>query len=127
VQNSCGRTCEGYRTQATFYTDQYDAYTGVIPAERHQAITKDARKTHHIERSNNTLRQRASRLVRDTLAFSKKLANHIGAIKYFHIPSDLVVDRGASTVRGACPFIFRVHPLPSYATCQKIISTILVT
>jgi dihydroflavonol-4-reductase len=34
-------------------------------------------------RPNNTLRQRVSRLVRDTLAFSKKLANHIGAIKYF--------------------------------------------
>jgi hypothetical protein len=44
-----------------------------------------------------------------------------------HIPSDLVVDRGASTVRGACPVIFRVHPLPSYATCQKIISTISVS
>jgi len=29
------------------------------------------------------MRQRVSRLVRDTLAFSKKLANHIGAIKYF--------------------------------------------
>ncbi len=45
-------------------------------------------------------------------------------ITYIHIPSDLVVDRGASTVRGACPVIFRVHPLPSYATCQKINSTI---
>ncbi len=44
--------------------------------------------------------------------------------KLLHIPSDLVVDRGASTVRGACPVIFRVHPLPSYATCQKINSTI---
>jgi nicotinamidase-related amidase len=43
-----------------------------------------------------------------------------------HIPSDLVVDRGASTVRGACPIIFRAHPLPSYATCQKINSTISV-
>jgi insertion element IS1 protein InsB len=74
---------EVYRTQATFYTDQYDAYTGVIPAEQHKAITKDARKTNHIERFNNTLRQRLSRLVRDTPAFSKKLANHIGAIKYF--------------------------------------------
>jgi insertion element IS1 protein InsB len=29
------------------------------------------------------LRQRVSRLVRETLSFSKKLANHIGAIKYF--------------------------------------------
>ena len=72
-----------YREQATFHTDQYDAYTGVIPAERHKAITKQARKTNHIERFNNTLRQRVARLVRETLSFSKKLAYHIGAIKYF--------------------------------------------
>ena len=71
-----------YREQATFHTDQYDAYTGVIPAGRHRAITKRARKTNHIERFNNTLRQRLSRLVRETLSFSKKLAHHIGAIKY---------------------------------------------
>jgi insertion element IS1 protein InsB len=55
----------------------------VIPAERHKAITKHARKTNHIERFNNTLRQRVARLVRETLSFSKKLANHIGAIRYF--------------------------------------------
>jgi insertion element IS1 protein InsB len=72
-----------YREQAMFHTDQYEAYTGVIPAQRHRAITKQARKTNHIERFNNTLRQRVSRLVRDTLSFSKKLANHIGAIKFF--------------------------------------------
>src|SRR6266851_4448827 len=72
-----------YREQTTFHTDQYDAYTGVIPAERHKAITQQARKTNHIERFNNTLRQRVSRLVRETLSFSKTLANHIGAIKYF--------------------------------------------
>jgi insertion element IS1 protein InsB len=72
-----------YREQATFHTDQYEVYKGVIPAEQHRAITKKARKTNHIERFNNTLRQRVSRLVRDTLSFSKKLVNHIGAIKYF--------------------------------------------
>jgi insertion element IS1 protein InsB len=54
-----------------------------MPPARHQPITKHARQTNHIERFNNTLRQRVSRLVRDTLSFSKKLANHIGAIKYF--------------------------------------------
>ena len=72
-----------YREHATFYTDQYVVYQGVIPAERHKAITKNARKTNHIERFNNTLRQRVSRLVRATLAFSKKVENHIGAIRYF--------------------------------------------
>ena len=72
-----------YREQARFHTDRYEAYKGVIPVEQHQAITKHARKTNHIERFNNTLRQRLSRLVRETLSFSKKLANHIGAIRYF--------------------------------------------
>jgi insertion element IS1 protein InsB len=72
-----------YRECAIFYTDQYAAYTGVIPAAQHKAINKHARKTNHIERFNNTLRQRISRLVRSTLAFSKKVENHIGAIQYF--------------------------------------------
>jgi insertion element IS1 protein InsB len=72
-----------YREQATFYTDQYEAYHGVILAAQHKAISKKARKTNHLERFHNTLRQRVSRLVRATLAFSKKLANHIGAIRYF--------------------------------------------
>jgi insertion element IS1 protein InsB len=72
-----------YHEQATFYTDQYDAYKGVIPTAQHKAITKKARKTNHIERFNNTLRQRVSRLVRGTLAFSKRLAHYIGAIKFF--------------------------------------------
>jgi insertion element IS1 protein InsB len=71
-----------YREQAMFHTDQYDVYKGVIPAEQHRAITKQARKTNHIERFNNTLRQRVSRLVRETLSFSNTLAHHLGASKY---------------------------------------------
>jgi insertion element IS1 protein InsB len=55
----------------------------MIPAERQTAITKKARKTNHIERFNNTLRQRVSRLVRETLAFSKNVTNHIGALRSF--------------------------------------------
>jgi insertion element IS1 protein InsB len=79
-----------YQEEAIFHTDQYEIYTGVIPAERHQAITKQARKTNHVERFNNTLRQRLSRLVRDTLSCSKKLANHVGAIKFFICHYNLV-------------------------------------
>jgi insertion element IS1 protein InsB len=74
---------QAYRQHATFYTDQYVVYAGVIPAAQHRAISKLARKTNHIERFNSTLRQRVSRLVREALSFSKKLANHIGAIKLF--------------------------------------------
>jgi insertion element IS1 protein InsB len=72
-----------YRQYATFYTDQYVVYEGVIPAAQHRAISKLARKTNHIERFNSTLRQRVSRLVWEALSCSKKLANHIGAIKLF--------------------------------------------
>jgi IS1 family transposase len=47
------------------------------------AVGKETRKTSYVERFNNTLRQRVSRLVRKTLSFSKSLENHIGAIWYF--------------------------------------------
>lgn len=72
-----------YQERALFYTDQYEVYRSIIPPAQHRAITKLARKTNHIERFNCTLRQRVSRLVRATLSFSKKLANHVGAIRYF--------------------------------------------
>jgi insertion element IS1 protein InsB len=78
-----GKIPRRYQEQATFSTDRYEVYTGVIPSAQPRAITKLARKTNHVERFNCTLRQRVSRLVRATLSFSKKLANHTGAIKYF--------------------------------------------
>ena len=74
---------ENLRRHATFYTDGWQAYEGVIPQEQHRVVKKQKRITNHIERFNCTLRQRVSRLVRKSLSFSKKLANHIGAIKYF--------------------------------------------
>src|SRR5262245_33210591 len=52
----------------------------MIPAAQHTAIGKLTRKTKHIARFNNTLRQHVSHLVREALSFSKKPANHIGAI-----------------------------------------------
>lgn len=72
-----------YQEQAMFYTDQYEVYKGVIPSAQHRAISKLARKTNHVERFNCTLRQRVPRLVRAMLSFSKKVSNHIGAIRYF--------------------------------------------
>jgi len=47
------------------------------------AVGKEMGQTNHIERLNNTFRQRVSRRVRESLSFSKKLNNHIGAIWYF--------------------------------------------
>jgi insertion element IS1 protein InsB len=80
VHSDVAKSTKAYRQQATFYTDQYVVYEGVIPAAQHRAINKKARKTNHIERFNNTLRQRVSRLVRSALSFSKKLDNHILAV-----------------------------------------------
>ena len=72
-----------YRQCAVAYTDFWEAYKTVIPDSRHRPVPKSSGETNHIERLNNTLRQRISRLVRKTLSFSKELDNHIGAIWYF--------------------------------------------
>jgi insertion element IS1 protein InsB len=72
-----------YRQCAVAYTDFWFAYGAVFPSQRHQAVGKETGLTSYIERFNNTLRQRVSRLVRKTLSFSKSLENHIGAIWYF--------------------------------------------
>ncbi|MBD2534615.1 IS1 family transposase [Nostoc flagelliforme FACHB-838] len=72
-----------YRQRAIAYTDFWAAYAAVLPSKRHQAVGKETGFTSYIERFNNTLRQRVSRLVRKTLSFSKSLENHIGAIWYF--------------------------------------------
>ncbi len=60
-----------------------EGYAAVLPSKRHRAVGKETGFTSYIERFNNTLRQRVSRLVRKTLSFSKSLENHIGAIWYF--------------------------------------------
>ena len=82
-----------YRQCAVAYTDFWAAYGAVFPSKRHRAVGKETGKTSYIERFNNTLRQRVSRLVRKTLSFSKSLQNHIGAIWYFihHYNKSLLV------------------------------------
>ena len=72
-----------YRQCAVCYTDFWKAYELVLPSKRHRAVGKESGETNHIERLNNTFRQRISRLVRKSLSFSKKMDNHIGAIWYF--------------------------------------------
>jgi IS1 family transposase len=72
-----------YRQCAVCHSDFWEAYAWVLPGKRHRPVGKESGQTSHIERLNNTLRQRISRLVRKTLSFSKKLENHIGAIWYF--------------------------------------------
>ncbi|WP_317111292.1 IS1 family transposase [Chroococcidiopsis sp. SAG 2025] len=72
-----------YQHNAIAYTDFWQAYKTVILPNNHRAVGKETGLTNHVERLNNTFRQRVSRLVRESLSFSKKLNNHIGAIWYF--------------------------------------------
>jgi insertion element IS1 protein InsB len=66
------RVPEAYRL-GHCYSDLWKAYGEVIPEEGHDEAVgkKSGEETAHIERWNNTLRQRLSRLVRMTLSFSK--------------------------------------------------------
>jgi insertion element IS1 protein InsB len=72
-----------YRQCAVIYTDAWEAYQQVLPHQRHRVVSKSSGKTSYIERFNNTLRQRVSRFVRRSLAFSKSLRNHIGLLWTF--------------------------------------------
>ena len=56
-----------------WYTDFLQQYVSVVPFGQHVAVGKESGLTAHIERFNNTLRQRLARLVRKTLSFSKSL------------------------------------------------------
>ena len=73
----------GFKGQAGFFSDYWPAYVRAFAQEDHFGVGKESGLTAYMERFNGTLRQRASRLVRKTLSFSKSWENHIGAIKYF--------------------------------------------
>ena len=62
--------------RGTCYTDFWKAYQAAIPSQQHQPGGKETGETAHIERFNNTLRQRLARFVRKTLSFSKSLLMH---------------------------------------------------
>jgi IS1 family transposase len=73
-----------YRQCAVSYTDFGSAYETVFPQKRYKAVGKETGLTNYIERFNNTMRQRISRLVRKTLSLSKKLSNHMGSSLVFY-------------------------------------------
>jgi insertion element IS1 protein InsB len=85
-----------YRKRALCYTDFWQAYQTVLPSKRHHAVGKETGETAHVERFNNTLRQRAgpirvpfcprqrcSNLVRKTLSFSKRVDRHVMRVRGF--------------------------------------------
>jgi IS1 family transposase len=73
-QSSCQKFWERisatYR-QAYCYSDFWEAYFLVIPSEQHVAAGKETGVTAHVERWNNTLRQRFGGSSRKSLSFSK--------------------------------------------------------
>jgi insertion element IS1 protein InsB len=73
---------EVYRAGHCF-TDFWEAYQAVIPEEQHSAVGKETGETAHVERWNNTLRQRLGRFVRKTLSFSKSTLMHIACLDLF--------------------------------------------
>jgi insertion element IS1 protein InsB len=65
------------------YTDFWSAYQAIIPEEQHTAVGKETGETSHVERWNNTLRQRLGRFVRKTLSFSKSTLMHTACLDLF--------------------------------------------
>jgi hypothetical protein len=75
--------------QATFHTDQDDGYNGVIPAERHKAITKTARTTNHIEPVQQHLEATPVAPGARHAVIVQEGRNHIGAITFFSCHDNL--------------------------------------
>jgi len=68
---------------AITYSDFWSAYDKVIQTGKHSSVGKETGQTAHVERWNNTLRQRIARYVRKTLSFSKLAENHFWFTHYF--------------------------------------------
>ena len=75
---------QAYRHCAT-YSDFWETYQTVFGTlgTHHQSVGKHTGQTNHVERWNNTLRQRLGRFVRKSLSFSKSETYHLIALKLF--------------------------------------------
>ncbi len=82
-----------YRQCHTF-SDFWQAYAAVFPEETHRSVGKETGETNHMERWNNTLRQRLSRFVRETLSFSKKFWWHDKVTHWFIVTYNLALTSG---------------------------------
>lgn len=78
---------EALREKALVFTDDLAAYAAVLDKGQHQ--TEGKKQTTRMERLNNTLRQRCSRLVRKTLSFSKSWQKHYLAIRFLLVNLNL--------------------------------------
>lgn len=65
------------------FSDYWNSYREVFSNQTHKSVGKESGQTAHIERWNNTLRQRLGRFVRKTLSFSKTQHMHEICLKIF--------------------------------------------
>ena len=72
-------------------SDYWKPYKTVFNQSLHESVGKATGKTNHIERFNNTVRQRLSRYVRKTLSFSKSYDMHDIVTRYFIIQYNLTI------------------------------------
>lgn len=66
-----------------YYSDEFRPYKFCFPRTQLRQVKKQEGLTNHVERWNNTLRQRIGRFVRKTLSFSKKVEAHYRALQLF--------------------------------------------
>ena len=67
------------------YSDFWGTHQNVFPSNIHHSVGKESGETSHVERWNNSLRQRLARFVRKTLSFSKSDLFHEAVLKlYLH-------------------------------------------
>jgi IS1 family transposase/transposase-like protein len=71
------------------FSDFWQAYQAVWPAETHQPVAKESGETAHMERWYNTLRQWLGRYTRKTLSFSKSDFYHKLVTRWFIIHYNL--------------------------------------
>jgi insertion element IS1 protein InsB len=76
------RIPDAYRGCRTF-SDFWKAYASIFTPGLHQSVGKETGEAVHMERWNNTLRQRVGRMVRKTLSSSKDANWHDGVIHWF--------------------------------------------
>jgi IS1 family transposase len=91
---------EGYKHCHTF-SDFWQAYQHAFPAETHRCVGKETGETAHMERWNNTLRQRVGRYARQTLSFSKSDEYHHLVTKWFIVQYNLGLSLIAAFVKPA--------------------------
>ncbi|RZK23374.1 MAG: IS1 family transposase [Hymenobacter sp.] len=70
-----------YRRHCWYFTDEWKAYTQVLPAIRHRRCPKGDGGTNVVEAINCSLRHRCGVLVRKSCSFSKCLKMHTARIK----------------------------------------------